>query len=80
MGVSRLTGKRLSGTQYKCVSEWESNLGGRKQITFYGEVVRVGYPRIRSRHETAKGAALALDKKLIESGLEPINILKKISV
>jgi len=67
--------KRIGATQYKHISEFVSCQDGRKRI-FYQARKKIGGKDFYVSAATAKKAALALDIKLIERGLPPVNILK----
>ena len=65
--------KRIGKTEYRYVFEYKEGSGSK---TFYRAEKNIKGKCISIANATAKGAAKALDIKLIENGLKPINILK----
>lgn len=67
---------RLCKTEYKYVSEYKWLCGKRPNffVAFYPKKNNK-IKNIRLSSDTAKGAALLLDKELVKLGLEPVNIL-----
>lgn len=68
-------------SQYPCVYEVSnktSTKSSMRQATFFQAKKKIHGKWFRVSGKTAKSAALALDRKLIESGLEPINVLKRV--
>lgn len=64
-------GERIGKTQYICISEWKNTSG-----TYFKSHMRINGRAYTCSNNDAKQCALQLDKKLIESGCSPINILK----
>jgi hypothetical protein len=67
-------------TEYKNVYLTTGHMEGRGLPSVYGYRIMKDGEKIHSQNrffKTARECALALDKKLIEKGYEPINILKK---
>jgi hypothetical protein len=65
-------------TEFKYVYRVLLASQGRKQREWFRYAIHKKGQRIMaSKFETPKEAAIALDKKLIELGFEPVNILKK---
>jgi hypothetical protein len=69
---NRNFGVRIGKTEYVNVSEWQSS--GKRYFKAHMRID--GKPYTCSSNDM-KQCALQLDKKLIDSGLEPINILKR---
>ncbi len=74
--MSRLK-DRTTKTEYKNVYSLRSNWGGGNIFSYSIQINKHIIKSASKQYATAKEAALALDKKLIELGYEPINILVK---
>jgi hypothetical protein len=59
------------GVMYARKGRWD------KKYTWFAVCVIRGIVNWRSVHETEREAAIAYDKKMIELGKEPVNILKR---
>lgn len=75
MRQGKIHNRRSKATEYKCVREIYNV---RDQSIYFVAEKKIGTFRLSFWGHTAKGVALELDKKLIQRGLAPINILKKI--
>jgi len=66
---------RDSGTEYKYVSKWVRG----DEVIYEAKISRIN--KVRSSwvnwYPTLREAAIAVDKKLLECGCKPVNILKK---
>lgn len=70
--------KRVGKTEYICVSEMRDT-SAKCSNSFFRAKKRIGGKTYTVCGSTARAAAKALDIKLIQSGLDPINVLKKVS-
>ena len=78
--MGRYSRSKYIPTEYKNIYEYSTCFNGQEEsrTSFYRyHKVINGCKFFCHRFKTAREAALALDKKLIEHEMEPINILKR---
>ena len=66
-------GKRIGGTKYSYISEYMDSRGK----TFYKGKIVIKGKRTTVKNIDLKQCAINLDKKLIENGMNPVNVLIK---